>query len=129
MSRLWSSILSFIIIIGNNSGCHQLPERSFFYKGKQFPVCARCTGVFIGQVSALLFMLLISIIPPAISLTFLFIMGLDWFIQYIGFLKSNNIRRFVTGILGGFGLFNLYGTLFLIIRTYIRTMVRCSYGS
>lgn len=25
-------------------GCHRRPERSFFYKGRQFPICARCTG-------------------------------------------------------------------------------------
>lgn len=49
MSKLRSSLLEFIRILGNNSGCHQLAERSFFYKGYQFPVCARCTGVTIGQ--------------------------------------------------------------------------------
>ena len=29
-------------------GCHQMPERSFFFKGYQFPVCARCTGMIVG---------------------------------------------------------------------------------
>ena len=28
--------------------CHQLSERSFRYKGMQFPACARCTGILIG---------------------------------------------------------------------------------
>jgi len=28
--------------------CHQLPERSFFVDGYQFPVCARCTGLYLS---------------------------------------------------------------------------------
>ncbi|PQL91928.1 DUF2085 domain-containing protein [Apibacter adventoris] len=30
--------------------CHQKPERSFFWKRKQFPLCARCTGIYIAFV-------------------------------------------------------------------------------
>jgi uncharacterized membrane protein len=28
--------------------CHQRPERSFHRKGAQLPVCARCTGLYLG---------------------------------------------------------------------------------
>ena len=35
-------------------GCHCRPDRSFFYKGKQFPVCARCTGELAGILAALI---------------------------------------------------------------------------
>jgi len=28
--------------------CHQLPGRSFFLDGHQFPVCARCTGLYLS---------------------------------------------------------------------------------
>ncbi len=28
--------------------CHQLPERSFFLGGRQLPVCARCTGLYLS---------------------------------------------------------------------------------
>lgn len=34
--------------------CHQRPERSFFWDGVQFPVCARCTGLYLGGVAGLL---------------------------------------------------------------------------
>jgi uncharacterized membrane protein len=34
--------------------CHQRPERSFVVNGRQFPVCARCTGLYVsGAVAAL----------------------------------------------------------------------------
>ena len=28
--------------------CHQRPDRSFFIDGHQFPVCARCTGLYLS---------------------------------------------------------------------------------
>lgn len=43
-----------------------------------------------------------------VSLLFLGIMGIDWGIQEVGLKDSTNRRRFITGILGGFGMFNIY---------------------
>jgi uncharacterized membrane protein len=35
--------------------CHQRPERSFVFAGAQFPVCARCAGLYLsGAAGALL---------------------------------------------------------------------------
>ena len=33
-------------------GCHCRSDRSFFFRGKQFPLCARCTGELIGILLA-----------------------------------------------------------------------------
>ena len=32
--------------------CHQLPERSFHFRGAQLPVCARCVGLYLGAATA-----------------------------------------------------------------------------
>ena len=34
--------------------CHQRPERSFFWAGHQFPVCARCTSLYLSAALGLL---------------------------------------------------------------------------
>jgi len=107
MSELRQTILEQIRILGNHSGCHQLPERSFFYKGKQFPVCARCTGVFIGQLTALIIAPWKNT-PSSVSLFCLSIMGIDWILQFLKLKESNNTRRLISGFLGGFGLFSFY---------------------
>lgn len=114
MSRLRQSFLELIRTLGNYSGCHQMPERSFFYKGKQFPVCARCTGVFLGHLLAILLLLGGKIIPRKPAATLLGIMGADWGIQEAGILESTNKRRLITGFCGGLGLFSLY---FYTLRT------------
>lgn len=31
--------------------CHQRPERSFHRNGVQYPVCARCLGLYVGAVA------------------------------------------------------------------------------
>ena len=92
--------------------CHRLPERSFFYKGKQFPVCARCTGVAFGQITAIITAFIHN---PPLWFVFLtcFICLLDWALQYMMILMSTNIRRFITGIAGGYGV---YVTLIIAAR-------------
>ena len=39
---------------GKYARCHQMPERSFFLGSYQFPLCARCTGIMLGRVLAVL---------------------------------------------------------------------------
>lgn len=107
MSKLRKSVVEMLDEIGEYSGCHRMPERSFFYKGHQFPVCARCTGVFLGQIAAV-FYGLFKETPLFVSIGMLGTMGIDWFIQEIGIKESTNTRRLITGICGGYGLFSIY---------------------
>ena len=34
--------------------CHQRPERSFHHDGAQYPVCARCLGLYVGGAGGVL---------------------------------------------------------------------------
>ena len=83
-------------------GCHCRSDRSLYYRGKQFPICARCTGELIGiLVSFFLFWFwqpnLTSAIIMLIPLT------IDGFIQRLTSYESNNFKRMVTGFLFGIG--------------------------
>ena len=93
--------------LGALSGCHQMPERSFFVKGYQFPLCARCTGILIGELLAL--PLWIVYHPSiAVALVLILPMAYDGLIQYRLLVMSNNRRRLVTGLLAGYGLMSFY---------------------
>ncbi len=90
--------------LGARTGCHQMPERSFFVKGYQFPVCARCCGVFIGYLLAPIIYVKIGFNKLRnYAITGLLIMFMDWLLQAIHIKESTNVRRLFTGIAGGFG--------------------------
>ena len=120
MSGLRQSFLELIRMAGNASGCHQMPERSFFYKGKQFPVCARCTGVFIGHSAAVLLFFLKKQIPVLYCGLLMGIMGADWLVQETGIKESTNRRRLITGFCGGLGLFSIYGFILRSVGKLLR---------
>lgn len=112
--RLNSAIM--IIYMGNNTlnrwlpiifGCHQKPERSFFYHGKQFPLCARCTGELVGISSGVI---LFWFWKPclAISVSIMIPMLIDGFVQRLTPYESTNARRFITGFLFGLGLASIF---------------------
>jgi uncharacterized membrane protein len=80
--------------------CHRLPERSFFVKGRQFHVCARCTGLMMGAtVSTMLLGTGNYLILP--FLFFASLLALDGFTQRQGYRNSNNRIRFIIGLTTG----------------------------
>ncbi|MGX7201266.1 DUF2085 domain-containing protein [Enterococcus plantarum] len=87
-------------------GCHCLPNRSFYFRQKQFPICARCTGELIG--------ILVGIISfPFVHFSILFLILLllplifDGFLQLLTTYESKNVRRCITGILFGYAFSQL----------------------
>ncbi len=100
MDKIWINLMEFF-----KFSCHQMPDRSFFIKGYQFPICARCTGVLIS-----FFLTVIIFFKRNISFTsnifMFFIMLIDWLLQFFNIKQSTNNRRFITGLIGGLG-FNM----------------------
>ena len=119
MPKLRAPFLILFAKLGNASGCHQIPERCFCVGGYVFPLCARCCGVWVGQICAVAAWLLGFRAPVWLFAAMLAVMGGDWLLQYWGVLPSTNTRRFVTGILGGFGLWSIYFTLFPLLYRFI----------
>ena len=83
-------------------GCHCRPDRSFFFRGKQFPVCARCIGLGIG------FLLSLSLFlwrPPVYLAVLLMVpLIIDGVLQLKTSYESRNLRRMITVILFAYGL-------------------------
>ncbi|MGL4655278.1 MAG: DUF2085 domain-containing protein [Sarcina sp.] len=102
--------------------CHQKPERSFFIKGQQMPICARCTGILIGYIIGIILCFFIkneSIITPILLAT---PTGIDGFGQLFEKWQSNNFRRCFTGIFAGIGLVLLIQAIFFFGR-YIASIL------
>lgn len=84
-----------------------MDSRSFHIKGNKFPVCARCTGELFGIILA--FVLRIFVKPDLIvSFVVLIPMVADGLLQSLTKYESNNIKRFITGILFGYGIISLF---------------------
>ena len=93
-------------------GCHCRADRSFSWYGKQFPICARCTGELLGVIVGLM---LCFLWRPAVwvMLALMVPMIADGLIQLKTAYESTNPRRFVTGALFGYGLTTLVITSFI----------------
>lgn len=76
--------------------CHQRGDRSFFIRGRQIPVCARCFGILLGPLILLLCEQWLSRpIAAACIVAFFFDVGS----QLLRLRESNNWLRLITGIL------------------------------
>ena len=84
-----------------------MPERSFFFRGYQFPVCARCTGMILGYIISLITLLFHLSIPTLLASIIMIPMIIDGIIQLKTTYVSNNFKRAVTGILFGFGFLEI----------------------
>lgn len=103
---LWIRSMEFC---GRYARCHQMPERSFFIRGYQLPLCARCTGIMIGNIIGLM---TFWIDFPLWTALLMIPMALDGTVQRFTDYESNNRRRLITGLLWGFA--SVAMTFFLI---------------
>lgn len=100
--------------------CHRLTERSFTIYGRQFPLCARCTGMYLGVFLVFTTLLLagrarwgeLPRLPIMLTLFgFIGIMGIDGINSYSHFFPNaphlyepRNWLRLVTGIGAGLAM-------------------------
>ncbi len=81
--------------------CHRLPERSFHSRGRQFHLCARCTGLSAGGALAIPLVPVLSLdlswVVAAVA-----VLVIDGVTQMAGLRTSTNSLRFATGLAAGF---------------------------
>jgi uncharacterized membrane protein len=88
--------------------CHRKPERTFKINNWYFPVCSRCTGIYIGAFSYFLIVYWVYFEYNWVNilLTVLLVVPtfMDGFTQLLLSRESTNTLRVSTGILAGIGL-------------------------
>ncbi len=108
--------------------CHRIASHSFLINGDPMPLCARCTGIYLGVVTGLFLMFasgrgkVCQLPGPGVALFFgIFIvaMGIDGINSYItllpgasGVYQPHNTLRLLTGIYCGFAMINLVFPVF-----------------
>jgi len=108
--------------------CHQIAERSFLVNGEPLPLCARCTGTYLGVMVGLGVLGLSdrrrsADLPPTRVLVglagFVAVMGLDGltsllhlFPGYQGPYEPSNTLRLLTGSLAGLAMITLVFPVF-----------------
>jgi len=98
--------------------CHRIDTRSFFIGDRQMPLCARCSGMYLGALLGILYSTRFgkrSVLPPLkISLVLIFFLlafAVDGSNSYLhlfpnlpGIYEPNNILRLLTGTGVGLGI-------------------------
>ena len=102
--------------------CHSRPDRSLYYRGRYFGLCARCTGMYISGILAILsFPVRDGLLTPMLSIVLGVILllpgGIDGTTQMFGERESTNTLRVVTGLLLGLGVvLSVEGVLFTLVN-------------
>lgn len=108
-SRMMTQTIYEVVVTMCSYFCHQEPQRSFFLLDTQFPLCARCTGLYGFLVVGGLFSATIfrktNFHPQVIFLFIAFSVssGIEAILEN-WFFQTNNNFRFVSGSVSGFFL-------------------------
>lgn len=82
--------------------CHQRPERSFHLWGAQLPVCARCTGIYLGAAAAGITPRLRRVSRPGVLISAaLFPAAASLVFEWTTGVTPSNVVRAVTGVIAG----------------------------
>ena len=100
-----------------------MPERSFFYKGRQLPVCARCTGQAVGLSFMPFFLISMWHFPFWVSLALITPCYLDGLIQHFFKYESTNFRRVILGLAAGLGMTSIGAQIGHYLGDYFLNLV------
>ncbi|MBT7896339.1 MAG: DUF2085 domain-containing protein [Flavobacteriales bacterium] len=104
--------------------CHRKPNRSFFWKGKKFPVCARCTGIHLGYLSLPLFVFEFIYINWILSIIIILPTIIDGLTQAYYNRESTNYIRVFSGFLAGLGCMSIIHIVGFQIGYFILDIIR-----
>ena len=99
--------LAFVVYEAFSHVCHQAPERSFYLAGYPLAVCARCTGLYIGFATAVIFYPVVTSLKrthtPERRWLFLAAapLAIDFSLSFFGVWENNHVSRLLTGALLG----------------------------
>ena len=112
-----------------SSVCHQLPERSFFFRGFPLAVCGRCLGIYLGfSAGTILYPFLCRFKTPSLPATPIFVLfslpiGFDFAGTFLGLWSSPIGLRLAVGLIWGtvlpfYLITGFYEAVQLLIRNY-----------
>jgi uncharacterized membrane protein len=88
--------------------CHRKPERTFKIGERYFPVCSRCTGIYMGAFSYFILVYWFFVEYDWVIILFAMLMVVPTFLDGLTQLllprESFNLLRFSTGIMAGIGM-------------------------
>lgn len=124
VSKIGAKVGRFLQIM---FGCHARADRSFFFRGKQFPICARCTGELIGMIAGIPIAIILGVPEFQYVLLLMVPMVFDGFLQLLTPYESGNIRRLLTGMVFGvafiFFLIYFHRTCVWIAGSFLKLFV------
>ena len=113
------SFLDILSLLGGGV-CGQIPNHSLIIGGRQLPLCARCTGTYLGALLGFLGLAALrrwraSGLPPnevlASLINFIVLWGIDGLNSFLALLPNaphlyqpHNLLRLITGTLNGLAL-------------------------
>ena len=112
--------------------CHQIPERTFYVNGRPLPLCARCSGMFLGAVLGVVYQAgqgRKGKMPPLAVLILLGVLALAWALDGVNsfamlvpaipsLYATQNWTRLITGT--GMGL----GLSAILLPSFIQTVFK-----
>jgi len=123
--RQEAPVVSAMIYAAFSPVCHQIPERSFFFRGFPLAVCGRCLGIYLGfSAGTILYPFLRRFSRPFLPATSIFVLvslpiGLDTAGNFLGLWASPIGLRLAAGLVWGSVLpFYLITGLYEVLRLF-----------